>query len=162
MCMVCVRAVNFRVVFHNFVFVFLVFILLSQNILEKRLHEAKLLSGDMIAQDAMYQRNCLTDLYKKANVAQLDGSCSDTERQIHGMALSEVLTHINKMTMQASEKQIVFALSKLNKLSLYFKELGMEGKAKHFQAGDVWRGDNIFHLIPYFSEDTTSKWCKNL
>ena len=70
----------------------------------------------MIAQDAMYHRNCLADLYKKANAAQLDANCSDSERQRHGVAFSEVVTYIEEMTMYTPEKKFVFKLSDLNKL----------------------------------------------
>ena len=97
------------------------------EILGKRFLQAKLLKGDMIAQDAMYHRNCLTDLYKKANAAQLDGNYNDAERQLHGIAFSEVVTYIKEVTMYTSEKKLVFKLSDLNKLYCQrLKELGME------------------------------------
>ena len=70
----------------------------------------------MIAQDAMYHRNCLTDLYKKANAAHLDATYSDSKRQLHGIAFSEVVTYIEEMTVYTPEKKFVFKLSDLNKL----------------------------------------------
>ena len=88
---------------------------------------AKLLKGDMIVQDAMYHRNCLTDLYKKANTAQLDGNYSGSERQLHDIPFSEVVTYVEEMTMDTPEKKLVFKLSDLNKLYCQrLKELGME------------------------------------
>ena len=57
------------------------------------------------------------------------------------MALSEVVTHINEMTMQASDKKFVFVWSELNKLYCrYLKEFGMEVQAWQSQAGNGWRG----------------------
>ena len=97
------------------------------EILGKSFLQAKLLKGDMIAQDALYSRNCLTDLYEKANAAQLDGNWSDSERQLHGIAFSEVVTYIEEMTMHTPEKKFVFKLSDLNKFYCQrLKELGME------------------------------------
>ena len=64
----------------------------------------------MIAQDAMYHRNYLTDLYKKANAAELDAKYSDSERQLHGIAFSGVVTYIEEMTMYTPEKKFVFKL----------------------------------------------------
>ena len=43
----------------------------------------------MIAQDAMYHDDCLIELYRAANTKQLDGHYTDSERQLHGVALSE-------------------------------------------------------------------------
>ena len=85
----------------------------------------------MIAQDAMYHRNCLTDLYKKANAAQLDAKYSDSKRHLHGKAFSEVVTYIEEMTMYTPEKKFVFKLSDLNKLYCQrLKELGMEEQGR--------------------------------
>ena len=89
--------------------------------------QAKLLKGDMIAQDAMYNQNCLADLYKKANAAQLDATYSDSERQLHGIAFSEVVTYIEELTMYTPEKKFAFKLSDLNKLYCQrLKEFCME------------------------------------
>ena len=55
------------------------------EILGKPFLQAKVPKGYVIAQDTMYHRNCLTDLYKKA-VGQLDGNYSDSEKQLHGIA----------------------------------------------------------------------------
>ena len=74
----------------------------------------------------MYHRNCLTDLYIKANAVQLDGNYSDSERQLHGIAFSEVVTYIDEMTIYSPEKKFVFKLSDLNKLYCKrLKELGL-------------------------------------
>ena len=97
------------------------------EILGKRLLQAKLLNGDMIAQDAMYHRNCLTDLYKKANAVQLDGNYSDFQRQLHGIAFSEVVTYIDEMAIYSPEKKFAFKLSDLNKLYCKrLKEIGLD------------------------------------
>ena len=72
--------------------------------------QAKLLNGDMIAQDSMYHKNCLTSLYKKANNAQLDGNYSDSERQLHGIAC------IKETDVHLSDNNCLFKLSELNKL----------------------------------------------
>ena len=101
------------------------------EILGKCLLQAKLLNGDMIAQDAMYHRNCLTDLYKKANAVQLDGNYSDSKRQLYGIAFSEVVTYIDEMTIYSPEKKFVFKLSDLNKLYCKrLKELGLDMKGR--------------------------------
>ena len=86
------------------------------EILGKPFLQDKLLNGDMIIHDAMYHRKCLTDLYKKANAAQLDGNYSDSKRQLHGIAFSEVVTYIDEMTTYTPEKKFLFKLSDLNKL----------------------------------------------
>ena len=44
--------------------------------LEENFLQAKLSFGDMVNQESKYNNNCLTDLYKKANAAQLDGQRS--------------------------------------------------------------------------------------
>ena len=97
------------------------------EILRKPFLQAKLLREDIIAQDAMYHQNYLTDLYKKANAAQLDANYSDSEKQLHGIAFSEMVIFIEEMTMHTPEKKFLFKLSDLNKLYCQrLNKLGME------------------------------------
>ena len=71
--------------------------------------------------------NCLTDLYKKANAAQMNGSYSDSERKLHGIAFSKVVTYTEEMTLYTSQKKFIFKLSDLNKLNCQrLKEFGMD------------------------------------
>ena len=51
------------------------------NILEDNLLQGKLQGGDLIAKDAMYHRVCLSNLYRKASSAQLEGHFNDHERK---------------------------------------------------------------------------------
>ena len=51
---------------------------------------AKLQQGDVIAQDAIHHDNCLKELYRTANTKQLEGHYTDSEKQLHDIALSEV------------------------------------------------------------------------
>ena len=60
-------------------------------------------------------------MYKKADAVQLDGNYRDSERQLHGITFSEVVTYIDEMTIYSPEKKFVFKLSDLNKL--YCKRL---------------------------------------
>ena len=100
----------------------------------------------MIAQDAMYHRNCLTDLYKKANAIQLDGNYSDSERQLHGIAFSEVITYIDEMTIYSPGKKFVFKLSDLNKL--YCKRLKKLGLDMHGRVHSTRPKNRILSHFP--------------
>lgn len=51
-------------------------------ILGKNFQQAKLLNRDMIAQDAICYQHRLTDLYKKANAAQLDRNYSKSKKNL--------------------------------------------------------------------------------
>ena len=84
--------------------------------------QAKLLNQDMIARGVVYHRNCLTNMYKNANAAQLDRNYSDSKRQLYGIAFSEVVTYIEEITMYLSD------LSKIYCQCL--KEFGMEVQAR--------------------------------
>ena len=64
----------------------------------KQLH-AKLQQGDMIAQDAMYHDNCLIEMYRTPNSKQLEGHYTDSERQLHGIALSVIIFFIEENTI---------------------------------------------------------------
>lgn len=43
-------------------------------------------NGDMVAQDTMYYKVCLSNLYKKAPAKLLVGYFTDHERKLHGIA----------------------------------------------------------------------------
>ena len=66
------------------------------HILEDTLLLGKLSSGDMIAQDAVYHINCLSTLYRKAEKAHLMDETDNTERQLHGIALAELVSYIDE------------------------------------------------------------------
>ena len=51
------------------------------NVLEGSYLHAKLQNGDLIAQDAMYHKVWLSNLYRSASYKQLDGNFSDYERK---------------------------------------------------------------------------------
>ena len=58
---------------------------------------------------------------------QLDGNYSDSERQLHGIAFSELVAFIEETTMYSSDKKSLFKLSQLNKLYCdRLRELGVE------------------------------------
>ena len=58
----------------------------------------------------------MIDLYKRANAAQLHGSFTESERQLHGIAFSELVTYIEEMVTPSFDKKFVFKLSDLIKL----------------------------------------------
>ena len=82
---------------------------------DARLH-ANLEQGDMIAQDAMYHSKCITELYRRANTRQLEGHYTDPERQLHGIALSEIASFIEESSIDCGQNIPVFKLSDLNKM----------------------------------------------
>ena len=86
------------------------------NILEDSHLHAKLHGGDMIAQDALYHRNCLLDLCYKASCAQLEGHYTDEERKRHGIAFGEVVSFMKETIDNSAEVLPVFKLSDLIKL----------------------------------------------
>ena len=98
----------------------------------------------MFAQDATYRQNCLTDKYEKANAAQLNGNCCDSERKRHGIVSSEVVKE--EMTMCTSEKKFVFKLSDLNKLFCQrLKDLGMEVRGRIHSTG--YKNQILSHFL---------------
>ena len=82
----------------------------------------------MIAQNAMYHDNCLIELYRTANSKQLEGHYTDFERQLHGIALSEIISFIEENTMEGINNIPLFKLSDLTKM--YAKAL--ENIGYHF------------------------------
>ena len=95
---------------------------MCSKIVEDSLLQAKLLNGDMHAQDALYHRNCLTSLYKKAeHIQQLgDMNYTDEERKLHGIAFAEIVSYIEEQIAGATEIPM-FKLSDL--LKFYVKTL---------------------------------------
>ena len=84
-------------------------------------------NGDMIAQDAMYHRPCLLDLYRKASTSQLEGHYSDKERQLHGIALSELVAFLETSYISVEDKIPVFRLYDLTKFYCErLEELGLK------------------------------------
>ena len=80
----------------------------------------------MIAQDAMYHLPCLLDLYRKASTSQLEGRYSDKERQLHGIAFSELVAFLESC-ISVEDKIPVFRLSDLNKFYCErLEELGLK------------------------------------
>ena len=77
---------------------------------------AKLQQGDMIAQDAMYHDNCLKELYRTPNSKQLEGHYTDSERQLHGIALSVIIFFIEENTIESITNIALFKLSDLTKM----------------------------------------------
>ena len=63
-----------------------------------------------------YHDNCLIYLYKRANAAQPHGSFTESERQLHGIAFSKLVTYIEEMVTHSSDKKFVSKLSDLIKL----------------------------------------------
>ena len=97
------------------------------KILDDTVLYAKLQNGDMIAQDEMYRRPCLLDLYRKASTSQLEGHYSDKERQLHGIAFSEIVAFLETSCISVEDEIPVFRLSDLNKFYCErLEELGLK------------------------------------
>ena len=79
------------------------------------LHE-KLQNGDLIAQDVMYHKVCLSNLYRSASYKQQEGNFSDYERKLQGIAFGEVIAFIEESLMASTEQIPAFKLSDLIKL----------------------------------------------
>ena len=56
---------------------------------------AKLQQGLVITQDALYHRKCKLDLYRKANDKQ-QWYYTGVQRQLHGIAFSEIISFIQE------------------------------------------------------------------
>ena len=70
----------------------------------------------MITQDAMYHDNCLTELYRAANAKQLKGHYTNSERQLHGITLSEIISFTEENTMESITNIPLFKLFDLTKM----------------------------------------------
>ena len=86
------------------------------NVLEDSYLHAKLQNGDLIAQDAMYHKVCLSNLYRSASYKQLEGNFSDYERKLQRITFGEVVAFIEESFMASTEQIPAFKLSDLMKL----------------------------------------------
>ena len=86
------------------------------NLLEDKFLHAKLQNGDMIVQDAMYHKACLSNFYRKVSAKQLEGYYIDHKKKIHRIAFGEVVPFIEEAVMNATDKIPAFLLSDLIKL----------------------------------------------
>ena len=72
----------------------------------------KLSAGDMIAQDAMYHKNCLLSLYRRKSSKTCDSNDDDDQsKQIHGQSLAELASYIEQAASQDTTR--VFKLTDL-------------------------------------------------
>ena len=69
----------------------------------------------MIAQDAMYHDNSLVELHCTANTKQLEGHYTKSERQLHGIALSEIIFFIEENTIKSITNIPLFKFSDFTK-----------------------------------------------
>ena len=96
------------------------------RILSDTFLQAKLQLGDMIAQDALYRAACLLKLYRNAYSAQLEGHFTDKQRQIHGIAFSQLVSFMEEAVLTSVGTIPVFNLSELVKLYFqYLKDIGL-------------------------------------
>tara|TARA_B110000881_G_C18590493_1_gene527633 strand:- start:311 stop:2080 length:1770 start_codon:yes stop_codon:yes gene_type:complete len=89
----------------------------------------KLSSGDMTSQDAMYHGNCLKTLYKKAEMANRSTDKDNTNKQLHGIALAELLSYIDDCHTESADSNIapLFKLADLTEMySERLKTLGAD------------------------------------
>ena len=101
------------------------------DILEDSLLHAKLSYGDMKAQDALYHRLCLINLYRRASVCHIGDEITDADRKLHGIAFAEVVPFVEE---SISESLDVFPLFKLSDLIKMYEEqlleLGVKREAR--------------------------------
>ena len=74
------------------------------NILEDTFLYAKLQLGDMIAQDAVYHKACLSNLYRNASNKQLRGYFSDSQRKLSSIAFGEVVAFIEEAHLTSTNE----------------------------------------------------------
>ena len=96
------------------------------HILEDTLLLGKLSSGDMIAQDAVYHINCLSTLYRKAEKAHLMDETDNTERQLHGIALAELVLYIDETRDNKDEVQVLKLTDLAKMYSARLNQLGVD------------------------------------
>ena len=83
----------------------------------------KLNSGDMIAREAMYHSPCLLDLYRKYYRKEKETVFDDTDKQIYGLVLAELVQYMEQVGKE--ENTYKFKLVDLAKLyKERVKELG--------------------------------------
>ena len=86
----------------------------------------KLSAGDMIAIDAMYHAKCLAALYNKVNRKQFGDDFDNTEKQLHGIALAELVAFIEEAYLDSENEIPLFKLADLVKMySSRLQQLGV-------------------------------------
>ena len=96
------------------------------NMLEDSLLHAKLQNGDMIAQDAVYHKACLSNLYRSASNKQLGGYFSNEQRKLSGIAFGEVVAFMEETLLTPTDEIPTFKLSDLIKLyNTHLSDLGV-------------------------------------
>ena len=96
------------------------------NILQDSFLHAKLQNGDMITQDAMYHKACLSNFYRKASAKRLEGHYTDEMRKLPGIAFGQVVEFIEETVTNATQEIPLFKLSDLVKLyNAQLKEFGV-------------------------------------
>ena len=96
------------------------------NLLEDSILYAKLQNGDMIAQDAMYHRDCLSNLYRKESNKQLGGHYSEQQRKLSGIAFGEIVAFIEETLLTSTNEISTFKLSDLIRLyTAHLAKLGV-------------------------------------
>ena len=85
-------------------------------ILEDAMLLGKLSAGDMIAMDAMYHAKCLAALYNKVNRKQFGDDFDNTEKQLHGIALAELVAFIEEAYLDSENEIPLFKLADLVKM----------------------------------------------
>ena len=76
----------------------------------------RLSAGDMIAIDAMYHVKCLAVLYNKTNRKQAGDDFDNTEKQLHGIALAELVAFIEEAYLDSENEIPLFKLADLVKM----------------------------------------------
>ena len=86
----------------------------------------KLSAGDMIAIDAMYHAKCLAALCNKVNRKQFGDDFDNTEKQLHGIALAQLVAFIEEAYLDSENEIPLFKLADVVKMySLRLQQLGV-------------------------------------
>ena len=84
---------------------------------------SKLAAGDMVAIDAQYHRDCLSNLYRKAGLSEREEGTSTTDDSLHGIAFAELVSYIQGYP----DSRAVFNMSDLKRLyASRLEELGLK------------------------------------
>ena len=83
------------------------------TVLKDHILLGKLSVGDMMAQDAVYHKNCTLALYRKAKLKNPENETDSnkTEKQIHAQVLAELALYMEQVANE--EKKTVFKISEL-------------------------------------------------
>ena len=90
----------------------------------------KFSSGDMVAQNAHYHRDCLIAFYWKINKSEEPGDVDDSGKK-QGMAIADVLSYINNVRSESYQAP-VFKL--INLVDMYKERLEFYGLIAQSQA----------------------------